>query len=476
MFFVFNPYNEKAKKRQGKFLNFDDHIKDWFNLSFKKYLNLLILRSITIILVLFFLVQLIAPVFKSFSVSAQGKLAANNPLDHWEVSDPGRQVVGIPFNINVTPKDSTDSIISNYDWTDSTNRPSFSGLSISLLNNVPVYNYQSSTAGVATYAVITYKAESGIQITVTGGQTLGAPSINPPTFDVTHADPTGIILTPNSQTVVAGTKVVYTANASDLFGNSWDVTSATIFSIIEEGHNGVWNDNIYTTHTSGKWTVQGVYSSFVDKVILNIVHTKAKSIEIIPRNYTTNSGQIINYNSKAKDKYNNFWESTLDTKFTISSEARGSWNANVYKSDKVGEWIVNGVYIPDPTITDTTFLDIKSKSIKSKSLSLSQQTQNIQGPITPIGEVGIASSIGPIGSNPEVLAESIVRPLPGFAELLLPSKFFSAAGLASQSVADWTSNLSILFIILGALMLLASFLGWYDFLSLPDKAIKKKIV
>ncbi len=469
MFFVINPYNEKAKKHQGKFLNFDDHIKDWFSLSFKKYLNLLIPRSITIIIILFFLVQLIAPVFKSFSVSAQGKLAANNSLDHWEISDPGNQVAGIPFNITVTPKDSSDSIISNYDWTNLTNRPNFSGLLISPLDNAPVYNYQSPTAGgVATYAVITYKAESGVQITATGGQTLGASGTNPINFDVSHADPTGITLTPNSQTVVAGTNVAYTANASDSFGNFWDITPSTIFSIIEEGHNGSWNDNIYITHISGKWTVQGVYSSFVDKVILNVVHTKAKSIEIIPRNYTANSGQIISYNSKAKDKYNNSWESTSDTKFTISSEARGSWNANVYKSDKVGEWIVNGVYIPDPTIIDTTFLDIKSKS-----LSLSQQTQNIQGSITPIGEVGIASSIGPIGSNPEVLAESIVRPLPGFAEFLFPFKSFSAAGLASQAVADWASNLGILLIILGALILLASFLGWFGVLPTLTEPVQK---
>jgi hypothetical protein len=466
MFEVFNPYdedNQKAERRRNKFINFDDSIKNWLGFCIKKIANLKPLRYMAFIVLATFLLMQLAPVIKSLPVGAQ-----DGPLGHWVISDPGDQVAGAPFNINVTPCDSTGEIITGYDWGNPANRPSFSGLLTSPFGNAPVDKFLSATNGVATYEVTTYAAQTGAQITATGGETPGATGTNPSPFNVSHSlTIAGITITPDPYTATAGDSVTYACNAHDPYGNPWDVTSGTTFSIVEPGHGGHWTDNVYTTHTVGTWTVRGSYSGFNDDATLNVIHAEAESIEVSPGPYTATVGDIITYTSQAIDAYSNTWNATAETNFTIDVAAGGSWAANIYTSEEAGNWTVTGTYKPNPSITGTAFLYV-NPTVPAPPSPTAPPKGAVAG-----AEIGIASAIGP-GGTPEVLAAETKEKKPGFSETIGFPSLFSAAGCPPYEATDWARNLGILLIVLGSLVLLSSFLVLYVELTKPSEIIQKR--
>jgi uncharacterized repeat protein (TIGR01451 family) len=81
-----------------------------------------------------------------------------------------------------------------------------------------------------------------------------------------------IVISPDAAEIAAGDVQTYTAEAFDAFGNSHgDVTTDTVFSIVEAGHGGYWTDNVYTSLNPGDWTVQGVYSDTTDTALLTVL-------------------------------------------------------------------------------------------------------------------------------------------------------------------------------------------------------------
>ena len=76
-------------------------------------------------------------------------------------------------------------------------------------------------------------------------------------------------ISPKIATIYDGEKQTYTTDAEDDFGNIFDVTAETVFEI-EPGARGVWEDNVYTSDISGKWTVTGTYAGLEDTAILEV--------------------------------------------------------------------------------------------------------------------------------------------------------------------------------------------------------------
>jgi uncharacterized protein YcnI len=68
---------------------------------------------------------------------------------------------------------------------------------------------------------------------------------------------------PELSAVNAGEKTVFSAMASDIYGNQIDVTDETDWNIDSEA-GGKWNKNIYTAGNEGIWTVEGKYSTLSD--------------------------------------------------------------------------------------------------------------------------------------------------------------------------------------------------------------------
>ena len=75
---------------------------------------------------------------------------------------------------------------------------------------------------------------------------------------VNHAWPIGITILPNNPTFTAGTLVNFTATAADSYGNSWDVTGLTSWSITNNA-GGSWTGNVYLCALAGVWTITGNY-------------------------------------------------------------------------------------------------------------------------------------------------------------------------------------------------------------------------
>ena len=65
-------------------------------------------------------------------------------------------------------------------------------------------------------------------------------------------------LIPSAASVNAGEGIVFSAIASDIYGNQVDVTEDVIWDI-DRNAGGVWTDNKYTSENEGVWTVEARY-------------------------------------------------------------------------------------------------------------------------------------------------------------------------------------------------------------------------
>jgi len=108
--------------------------------------------------------------------------------------------------------------------------------------------------------------------TVAGGHTAavqvtdsqGATDTDAAPVSIAPAELDHIILSPQTAAVLAGQAQTYTVEAFDAYSNSrGDVTTQTLFSIVEGGHGGHWTQNVYVSHSHGDWTVRAVHSGTI---------------------------------------------------------------------------------------------------------------------------------------------------------------------------------------------------------------------
>jgi hypothetical protein len=128
-----------------------------------------------------------------------------------------------------------------------------------------------------------------------------------------------IQIAPGTATVAAGSKQTYTAKASDYYGNSWDITSLTSYSITL-GAGGSWSTNTYTSCKSGIWTVIGSYLNTQGSASLTINPSSATSITINPTAATIVAVSSEAFTATASDSCGNTWDLTSTTGWSISSD------------------------------------------------------------------------------------------------------------------------------------------------------------
>ena len=163
------------------------------------------------------------------------------------------------------------------------------------------------------------------------------------TLDVQHAAAASIEITPQTENITAGENVTYTATASDAYSNTWDVTSATGFSI-EAGASGSCTANICNASTTGSWTVTADYNSLPDTATLHVIPDGLSRIEISPDEISITAGGNQTYTATAFDTYNNSWDVTSATTFSIEAGASGSCTDNVCTTTIAGSWTVEALY------------------------------------------------------------------------------------------------------------------------------------
>lgn len=164
---------------------------------------------------------------------------------------------------------------------------------------------------------------------------------------VEPAGPSYVVVAPRTATVTAGDRPAFTTAAFDAYDNSLgDVTEATAFRIVEDGHGGGWDANRYAAHTAGTWTVRGAYEGLTDDVALAVKPAGLSYIVLSPGMATVTAGHEQVYAATAFDAYDNVLDDvTAATIFNIvESGHNGRWAHKTYTAHTAGGWTVRGTY------------------------------------------------------------------------------------------------------------------------------------
>jgi hypothetical protein len=259
------------------------------------------------------------------------------PLDHFNFETISTQNAGNPFSITITAVDTYDNLVTSYIGTPTLTCSAGVG-------TITPTDIGAFSGGTGNGLVTITKSGASITITATDGLTTGTSN----TFTVNPGVVASIDVTPATATVTAGAAQTYTATASDAYGNTWDVTASTAWSIVEAGHGGSWTGNVYTSANTGTWTVRGDYSGNSDTATLNVNNAAVSSITVTPDPATITAGETQAYTATASDAYGNTWDVTASTAWGIDAGAGGSWSGNVYTSQKASAvgtpWTVTGTY------------------------------------------------------------------------------------------------------------------------------------
>ena len=215
------------------------------------------------------------------------------------VSSGTSQVAGIAFSVTVTAKDAYGNTAASY-----TGKVHFSssnaGPGVSLPSD---YKFQSGDLGIHTFtnSVTLMTVGAGVSVTATDAVT-GSIAGSQTGITVNRAGVVNVVISPSGSSVTAGASKTYSATASDAFGNSWDVTSLTDWSINFDS-GGTWSGNVFTSAVAGSWTVTGTYAS---------------------TSYTT--GLIVNPTSLDHFTFNNVAPQITGTPFSITVTAKDAYN------------------------------------------------------------------------------------------------------------------------------------------------------
>ncbi len=163
------------------------------------------------------------------------------------------------------------------------------------------------------------------------------------TLTVNHGSPVTMNLTPANANLTAGSSVSYNVSATDYYGNAWDATNSTVFNI-SSGAQGSWLGNLFTSAKAGTWQVTALLGGISDQASLTVSHSDIYSLAVSPNATNLNAGVSQSFSATALDFYQNSWDVTNSTVFSIDAAAGGSWSGNTYTSENLGNWTVNAQY------------------------------------------------------------------------------------------------------------------------------------
>jgi len=211
-----------------------------------------------------------------------------------------------------------DSYFNGWDITSQTNWNVSSDAGGSLIGNV----YDSDKAG--TWNVT---ASNGIFSTYAS-------------LTVKHGFAVNLILYPKNLTLTAGSALAFYSSATDAYGNNWDSTNSSVFSI-DSGAGGSWfNENVYDCARAGIWAITSRLDFASDVATLTVTHGPIVGINVVPGEANLTAGCSQNYLALGYDNYQNTWDLTNSSTFAINSEAGGSWSGGRYTSQNMGNWTV----------------------------------------------------------------------------------------------------------------------------------------
>ena len=216
------------------------------------------------------------------------------------VSSGTSQVAGVAFSVTVTARDAFGNTATSY-----TGRVHFSsseaGSGVSLPSD---YKFQSGDLGIHTFTngVTLMTVGTGVWVTATDTST-GSITGSQTGITVTRGGVVNVVISPSGSSVTAGASKTYSATASDAYGNSWDVTSLTTWSITSDA-GGSWSGNVFTSAVAGSWTVTGTYAATAYTTGLTVNPAGLDHFTFMSVAPQT-TGSPFNVTITAKDTYNN---------------------------------------------------------------------------------------------------------------------------------------------------------------------------
>ncbi|MGA2682463.1 MAG: hypothetical protein ABSF44_11775 [Candidatus Bathyarchaeia archaeon] len=339
-----------------------------------------------------------------------------NVSTHLVVSSGTSQVAGTAFSVTVTAKDAYENTATGYTGTVHFNS-SDSGVAVNLPSN---YVFQTLDNGTKSFslALVTASAQS-ITATDTANSTITGSQTG---ITVTHAaSVANVVVSPAGSTVTAGLSTPFSATASDMYGNAWDVTSSTTWSV-SSGAGGSWSSNIYTSAKAGSWTVTGTYAStaYTTGLTVNpggLDHFVFNSVG------TQTAGSAFNITISAEDAYGNVVTSYNGTNAlnlstgtinptSTSAFSSGVWMGSVtvtgagsgvtLSTSGSGESATSGSFTVNPGVLDHfTFNTISSPQMAGSAFSVTISAEDAFGNTVTsyIGTPTLTCSAGSISSS-----------------------------------------------------------------------------
>ncbi len=216
------------------------------------------------------------------------------------------------------------------------------------------------------------------------------------TLTVTHAEVSKVEITPADASVVAGETTSYTVMAYDAYGNTWDATSETSWSI-DASAGGSWNKNEYSSAKSGSWTVTGTFNNqaYTTKLTVNPANLARFTISTSSRLI---NGLTFDVTIKAVDAFNNIVTGYSGTNSLSCSTGNitpnatdafldGVWSGTVTVSEGSSGFVI---LTTDGTHSGMSKLISIDKHAISHIISVSA---GVGGTITPIGSLSVNHSV-----------------------------------------------------------------------------------
>ncbi|MGD0645441.1 MAG: hypothetical protein ABSA75_11100 [Candidatus Bathyarchaeia archaeon] len=369
------------------------------------------------------------------------------------------QTAGSAFGITVTAVDAYGNTATSYSST------------LSLTYSAGSINPGAMNAfvnGVGSTSVTVTTAGSSVTLGVNDG--IGHTGTSNP-FTVSHATSVSEAVSPGSATISAGNSETYAAKASDAYGNIWDVTSSTNWSI-SSGAGGSWNGNVYTSATAGSWTVTGTYASTAYTAGLTV--NPAGLDHFIFNNVATQTtGTPFSITVTAKDAYDNTatsYTGTPSLTYSAGSINPGAMNAFIKGAGSTAVTVTTaGLSItitatdgthtgesnsftviatqtstPTPTPTHTPTPTTSTPSPTATPISTSTPTSTATPPPTPTATLTLAPGSTPKPTTtPTATPTSTAKPSP----TPTPSSTKPAAPLLGLTLSAIATGAAIILIL-----------------------------
>lgn len=111
------------------------------------------------------------------------------------------------------------------------------------------------------------------------------------TFCILPAEPVAISILPEMITISIDERVMFDTVAKDRFGNTWTVTSETMFTTTDQ--KGTISGNAYMPGMLGTWSIVATYGTLSATATVSVIHGKPVELYIIPDKMTIASGEKL---------------------------------------------------------------------------------------------------------------------------------------------------------------------------------------